>query len=98
MYRSTAEGLLLTLYVGVPLDLWEAFWFGSYLTGEVRRRAFLTIFELEIVSIVLVEGELPVTVVRPVNLPLWVESSLYLLTPAAACLSGCQQSKPPHLT
>lgn len=91
--RSTAEALLLTLFLGVPYDLWDAFWFGAPASGEVRRLSFLSIYGLEIVTIDV--DLVPTEVVRPQvsYLPYWVEVSVYILTPAAACLSGCEQSR-----
>lgn len=93
--RSTAEALLLTLFVGVPLDVWDSFWFGAPDAGQARRDAFLWIYHLEIVTIE--EGDPPeeVTLVRPTVLMFWVDASVFVFTPAAACLAGCEQSKLP---
>lgn len=96
--RASIEGLLLTLWIGIPSDLWEAFWFGEPQSGAAVRSAFLSIYGLEIVTIVPTEGEPAVEVVRPVDLVQWVSWSLFLLTPAAACLSGCQLSRNPSAT
>jgi len=93
--RSTAEALVLTLFLGVPEDVWQAFWVVYEDNGEEVRQAFLRIYGLEIVSIT-VDEEL-VSVVRPASgfLALWVSYSLYILTPGAACLAGCEQSTVP---
>lgn len=91
--RSTAEALVLTLFLGVPLDVWEAFWLVYEDNGEAVRDAFVAIYGLEIATIEAGEPPVPVDVVRPHDLPFWVDASLFILTPDAACLSGCQQSR-----
>lgn len=96
--RATAEALPLTLFLGVPLDLWETFWLLSPDNSPDRRAAFLTVYMLEIATIDEGGGEAEVTVVRPTDLLFWTGASLYVFTPAAACLSGCEQSKPPYAT
>lgn len=93
VFRATAEALLLTLFVGVPLDVWDTFWFGVPNAPPVFRAAFLAIYQLEIVTIVDAGSGLDVEVVRPTNQPYWVEASLFIFTPEAACLGGCQQSR-----
>lgn len=92
VFRATAEALLLTLFVGVPLDVWDAFWLGVPQSPPIFRSAFLATYQLEIVTIVDPETELDVEVVRPTNLPYWVEASLFVFTSEAACSSGCEQS------
>lgn len=93
--RSTAEALVLTLFLGVPEDLWRAFWLVYEDNGEEVIQAFLRIYGLEIVTIG--EPEEPVSVVRPASgfLATWVEYSLFILTPGAACSDGCGQSSFP---
>lgn len=88
-----AEALPLTLYLGVPVDLWDAFWVLTVDSGQAVRDAFLVLYGLEIGTIV--EDELEIEVVRPTSgwLPFWVTASLFILTPDAACLSGCEQSR-----
>lgn len=95
MLRSTAEALVLTLFIGVPLDVWGAFWLVYEDNGEAVRDAFLAIYGLEIATIDTGEPPTPLDVVRPNDLPFWVDASLFILTPAAACLSGCEQSTVP---
>lgn len=93
--RQTCEGLVLTLFVGVPLVVWEAFWLVLADSGEACREAFLSIYGLEIATIEGEEGA--VVVVRPVDgsLPDWVAYSIFMLSPNAACLAGCGQSRVP---
>lgn len=96
--RATAEALPLTLFLGVPIDVWNTFWLLSPDSTEDRKAAFLVVYMLEIATIDEGGGEEELTVVRPLDLPFWVDASLFVFTPAAACLSGCQQSKPPYAT
>lgn len=93
--HSTAEALLLTLWVGVPIDTWDAFWLLQADTNDEVKAAFRSIYRLEIVTIGGEETE--AVVVRPTDgyLPDWVSWSAFILTPAAACLDGCQQSRVP---
>jgi len=93
--RSTLEALLLTLWVGVPVDLWEAFWVVYEDNASNVREAFLSIYGLEIVTITVDEEEL--SVVRPAAgwLGYYVLWSTFILTPAAACIAGCEQSSFP---
>lgn len=87
--RSTAEALLLTLFVGVPKDLWDTFWFASLYSGEARRLAFLEIYDLEIVTIIDVDTQEDLVVVRPTNFAFWDDASIFVLFSAAACSGGC---------
>lgn len=96
--RQTALALPATSFLGVPLDIWDAFWLGAGGGMDARRDAFLTVYQLEIVTIDEGEPPVPVEVVRPVDLPLWVSWSLYVLTSASLCPDGCEQSKPPYAT
>lgn len=93
--HSTCEGLTLTLNVGIPLALWEAFWAVTLDNGQAARDAFLEVFRLEIVNIM--DDDEMVDVVRPTvdGLFYWVVWEAYILTPGAACLSGCEQSHVP---
>lgn len=86
---------MLTLFVGMPRELWDILWLVYPDSGEAVREAFLVIYQLEIATIVVDEVE--VEVVRPVDggLSLWVSWSLFVVTPAAACLAGCGQSRVP---
>jgi hypothetical protein len=90
--RQTALALPLTLWLGVPTSIYDVFWFGAPDNGAPAREVFLNVYGLEIVTIV-VEME-DTEVVRPKSgyLDLWVSWSLFVLTPGAACLAGCEQS------
>lgn len=81
---------VLSLYVGVPLAVYDALWVPVVKSQAARRAAFLSIYELGIVTITTPEGE-PVEVVAPTYLPFWVEAAAWILQPAAACPSGCEQ-------
>lgn len=95
MMRVTAEGLLLTLYLGMPLDLWLAAWAVAGHNTSGYRTAFLHLYHLEIVTIE--EVETPYEAVRPLDgyEAWWVEIVVWLLDPLAACLGGCPQSQRP---
>jgi len=92
---DTSVGMALTLYVGMPLDLWLAMW--SVLLGNSpeRRAAFLALYHLEIATIEDVEA--PYEAVRPVDgfYDWWLEVALWALTPASVCPDGCGQSQRP---
>jgi len=90
--RATIIGLADTLYVGIPKPLWDAFWFPFVFVETAYQPAFLSIYKLEIVTIVVDLEE--IAVVRPIagHLPDYISWSLFLITPAAACLDGCGQS------
>lgn len=92
MLRVMGEALPLTLFLGVPKDVWDAYWSTVPLSGEPRRQAALYTYQLEIATIDVGDPPVSVDVVRPADLAFWVDMSLYILTPDAACLDGCQQS------
>lgn len=93
--RQTIEGLVLTLFLGVPLDVWTAFWLVTEHGAPEYQDAFRGLYHLEIVTIE--SDPAPIEVVRPIEgfLPFWVEVGLFVVTPEAACLSGCTQSRRP---
>jgi len=93
--RATIEALALTFWVGIPVEIWDGFWLIHSSNGQAVRDAFLSIYKLEIVTIV-VDPELPpVDVVRArfaLDYGSWL---LFLAEPEAACLAGCEQSTVP---
>jgi len=95
MMRVTAEGLALTLYVGVPLEIWYPAWLATGEFTEERATAFLHLYHLEIVTIE--DVDVPYEAVRALSgwEPWWAEIVLWLLDPGAACLDGCPQSQRP---
>lgn len=90
--KLTVEGLVLTLNLGIPLDLWNAFWVLGIGAGEVRRSAFRNVYRLEIVNVEYGDPPIPTDVVRSTDYALVVEWGLYLVATAGLCLDGCQQS------
>ena len=92
---NTALSLTGTLFVGVPVDIWNAFWISAEVGVPYRRDIFLSYMHLEIVTIVIGDPPVPVEVVRPADLPLWVELSLYVDTHPALCPSGCEYERFP---
>lgn len=91
----TAEGLLLTMFAGFPLALWDAAWVVSGRGGPTYKEAFLHLYHLQIVTIE-IDG-LPVDVVLPFDdfLAWWVDVVLWLTDPASTCVDGCPQSQRP---
>lgn len=95
MLGVTAEGFLLTLYLGMPLDLWITAWAVTGRGGEEYRDAFLRLYHAEIGTIE-IEG-LPVDAVVPVDgyTEWWAGIVLWLLDPLSTCTEGCPQSQRP---
>lgn len=95
MLRVTAEGFALTLYAGIPLDLWLAAWTATGRGGEDYRVAFLHLYHCEIGT--MADGELTIDAVVPSEgyEAWWLDIVLWLLNPDAACLAGCEQSQRP---
>jgi hypothetical protein len=90
--RLTVEGLALTLYVGIPLVAWDLFWLTYSPNGEAMREAFRTIYKLRIDTILVGEPPVPVDVVVTDELVTYASWLIYVATPEATCVSGCQQS------
>ncbi len=93
--RGTAEGLAVSLFVGIPVAVWDGLWSIYTGCGEVRREAFRSLYGLEIVTITVGDPPVPVEVVRSTDDSFWVVVLAWILLPDAACLSGCQQSTVP---
>jgi len=93
--HSMAVALPLTLFLGVPVEEWDLFWLATFDDHEAYRAAFLSIYMLEIVTIGVDDEEVSVVRPRDGGLPFWVGASLFILTPSAACLTGCGQSRVP---
>lgn len=93
--RATIEALALTLYVGVPVAVWDAFWLIHPDNGQAARDAFLILYKLSIEPIPI--GDPPVVVDCVVTSEVLTYASwlLFLATPEAACIDGCQQSTLP---
>jgi len=92
---ATIEGLVITLNEGIPLALWNAFWLPWAGNGEAVRTAFLSVYQFEIVEIVVDPEFPPIEAVRAKDGLVVVLWGVFLLTPPAACLEGCQQSTVP---
>lgn len=92
---TEAEGLALTLFVGVPVAIWDGVWLVTGYDSAARRSAFMVLYHLEIVTIVV--DEVPLEVVRPLSGYdyWWVVVVAWLLDPASACAGGCTQSQRP---
>lgn len=93
--RQTCEGLVLTLFQGVPLPVWDAFWLATVHNTDGYREAFLSIYELQIVTIEADPTPFEAVAPRAGALSRWVGFALYVVTPDAACLTGCGQTTRP---
>lgn len=93
--RVTAADLPVTLFLGIPLPVWDAFWVATDHDTDEYKNAFLNLYHLEIVTIDGGDGE--IEVVRPIEgfLPFWVAAALFVVSPSGACLGGCPLSKRP---
>lgn len=89
VFRETGVGLAASLFVGIPVPLWELFWFGLPLSGDARREAFLHIYGLQIVTITPGGGDDPYDAVVPVDLPQWVTWAAWVVSPAGVCVDPC---------
>lgn len=95
MLTVTAEGFLLTLYLGFPLDLWLATWAVTGADTEERRDAFLRLYHAEIGTMPLEELTVDAVVPSEGYEGWWVELVLWLLDPLSTCTAGCPQSQRP---
>lgn len=93
--RQTAEGLALTLYLGVPLAVWDAFWLVTTHNTAEYKFLFRSLYHLEIGTMVVDGGEVDAIVVADGYTTWWLGVTLFLLTPGGACLDGCQQTQLP---
>lgn len=89
---NTCEGLALTLMVGIPVPVWDAFWVATGYLAPIYKELFRACYRLETASVE-IDGT-PTDVVRPVGafVSWWASAILFVVTPSAACLDGCSQS------
>jgi len=92
VYYATIYGLFTTAFVGVPVEVWEAFWAPFSLCGQARREAFLAIFDLSIVTIIDPLTEIEYEAVAPANLSFWTVSLVAADGGAFDCPDGCELS------
>jgi len=97
MLGVTAEGFLLTLYLGIPLDIWLAAWAVTGRGDEEYRDAFLRLYHAEIGTMVI--DMLDVDAVVPLDgyVDWWIAMVAWLLDPRSTCVDGCPQSQRPVL-
>jgi len=93
--RQTCEGLALTLFEGVPLPVWDALWLATDHNSDDFKLAFLALYHLRIGTMDVDDEAIAAVVVVGGFTALWVGWSLFMVTPAAACLAGCEQSRLP---
>lgn len=93
--RQTAEGLALTLYLGVPLAVWDAFWLATTHNADIYKGVFRTLYHLEIGTMVIDDLDVDAIVVVGGFVDWWLGVSLFLISPGGACLDGCQQTQLP---
>jgi hypothetical protein len=92
--RTVALAFPLTLFQFVQQDVFDLVWLGFGLSLVERRGTFLAHFDLY-EDVMEHEGNSPLAVLRTSNIPFWVEVSLYVGNPEAACLSGCEHQSFP---
>lgn len=84
-----------TLFVGCPVPVFDAFWLPySQVNNEVKA-AFLSTYKLEIVTITVDDSDLSVVRPRSGYTVDWISWAVFILSPGAACIGGCQQSRVP---
>lgn len=93
--RGTIIGLADTLGVGFPVPLWDAFWLPYSGVNDEVKAAFRSIYRLEIVTIAIEGEDVAVIRARSGYVLDYFSWAAFLLTPEAACLAGCQQSRVP---
>lgn len=95
VFRVVAEAMLLTLGMGLPPEIWGAAWIASGRDTELDRASFMSVYHLT-TGTVIIDGS-PFEWIVPVSgfEALWISYGAFLLTPSAACLSGCEQSQRP---
>lgn len=93
--RQTAEGLALTLYLGVPLAVWDAFWIVTTHDSDPFKVVFRSLYHLTIGTMDVDDVPVDAVVVVDGFEGWWLALTLFLLTPAGACLDGCQQTQLP---
>jgi len=74
---------------------WQAFWLLHPGAGEAREKAFLVMYGLEIATIVVDDVEIVVVRPRSGFYAYWVLWFAYVVSDAADCVDGCQQSRLP---
>lgn len=94
--RQTAEGLVLTLFLGVPLTLWDAFWVVTSHNTVEYRRVFRSLYHLDIGTMTISGDVVDAIVVADGFVPWWVNASLFIASPEGACPDGCQQTQLPN--
>lgn len=92
---NTCEGLVLTLFVGIPLPLWDAFWLATSHNSAAYKDAFRSIYHLKIGTIETEDGLIDAVIPEDGFEMLWVANAFFVALPAAACTSGCEQSVRP---
>lgn len=92
MFRATCIGLVETLFVGIPKPIWDALWLASFFPTEGMPENFLRIYHLEIVTIGVGDDAYEAVAPQDGYLSLWVDNSLFIVTPGAACIGGCPLS------
>jgi len=91
--RLTCEGLIITLFVGMPLAAWNLLWLTFPGSGQAVKDAFLSIYILRIDTILVGEPPVPLDVVVTDAAADYLLLAAYLLTTEATCVDGCQQSR-----
>jgi len=94
--NATIAGLAATLYVGIPVDIWDALWSIYSPNGEQMRVAFRDIYGLSIVTIMVGDPPVPVDVVQAEDVVTYAAWFVFSLSDEAVCSEGCEQSRLPE--
>jgi hypothetical protein len=93
--RQSAEGLALTLYLGIPRPVWDAFWLVTTHDADVYKELFRSLYHLEIGTMVIDDADVEAVVVVDGFGSWWLAMTVFLLTPAGSCPDGCEQTQLP---
>lgn len=80
----------------MPKAAFDALWLLFPYCGEARQLAFLKIYSLSIATIEGSEPETFIEAVVPDDYLTWILWLVFFTGSGPACLSGCEQSKPPY--
>jgi len=89
--RSCAEAFVLTVGVGIPCDVYSAFWVLVLSSREARKAAFAEIFGLTQVELEVGDPIETVCLWTFDDSAFWIALTAFILTPEGACLAGCER-------
>lgn len=93
--RQCVTAFEATLGLFMPCVVFDALWLITSESRDARREAFPVIFGMTKTEMVIVEGDPAECVYTFDNPAFWLELAIFTLTPAGACLDGCDRWYPP---